>query len=289
MAEQEQGNQTAEKTVGVSTEVWAEDWYVKNVVWKRKTVMDALAAGKSACLPNEQGYADTSPATNLINNTPYKGMALLYLKEVQRQRGFPTAEFVSTDQIDKAGEAQGKQVYKAKGEKGITIPYKEQDKETGEWVPKHKTLFNMAQLSNPEVVRDYAKDVQQQNKTWAEENSKTLRKPWHENEITCTSSEPKEYLGQYLAAISFGARFKASQEQAAEFVKKTEQQVFEPSQTGKPNPMNILKLSNQATTYAKEYRDQVIEERMTAVHERQQQQQQQQQPARKQKEAGFEL
>jgi hypothetical protein len=147
MAEQEgyeEGSEN-EKVAEVSTEdrqaksveqpaperATAEDMYVKNVMWQRKVVMDALYAVKSACLHNEQGYADTTPPVNLVNTTLYKGVSLLYLKEVQKQRGFPTGEFVTTDQIDKAGETQGKTVYKIKGEKGIVIPYKEQDKATG--------------------------------------------------------------------------------------------------------------------------------------------------------------
>jgi hypothetical protein len=249
----------------------AEDRYVKNVLWQRKVVMDALNNGKLACLPNERGFADTQPAVNLINNTTYNGTTFLYLKEVQRQQGFPTAEFVTREQIEKAGEARGKQAYIERGQKGITIPYKERDKTTGEWEPKHQTLYNIAQLTNPEVVRSYAREVQQEKerngRAWAEQNGKTLRAPWHENEVQCTSSEPKEYLGQYLTAVSFGARFKVSRGQAAEFTGKTEKLIFEPSQTGKPNPMNLLKLSNEAGAYSKEFRSRIIEGRTAAARE----------------------
>jgi hypothetical protein len=232
-----------------------------------------LASGNLACLPNEKGYADTQPAVNMINNTTYHGVTLLYLKEIQRQRGFPTAEFVSREQIEKAGEAQGKQVYIGRGERGITIPYKEQDKTTGEWAPKNQTLYNIAQISNPEAVRAYAGKVQQEKarsaQAWAEQNGKTLRGPWHENEVTCTSSEPKEFLGQYITAVSFGARFKVSRVQAAEFAEKTEKMLFEPSRTGKPNPTNILKLSNEAGGYAKEYRNRFIAGRAAGAREKQ--------------------
>jgi hypothetical protein len=259
----------------VEKQLTAEDRYIKDILWQRKVVMDALNNGNLACLPNEKGYADTQPAVNLINDTAYKGSTFLYLKEVQRQRGFPTAEYVSREQMDKAGEAMGKKVFVAEGQRGIIIPYKEQDKASGEWVPKHQTIFNIAQVSNPEVVREYAKEVQQEkeerSQAWAAENGKTLRTPWHETEIRCTSSDPEKYIGQYVTAVSFGARFKVTRTQAAEFADKTEKLVYEPSQTGKPNPMNLLKLSNQANTYAKEFRAEVIEASIAGNRERQQQ------------------
>jgi hypothetical protein len=276
-----------------SKQLTAEDRYVKNVMWQRKVVMDALNNGTLACLPNEKGYADTQPAVNLINDTAYKGSTFLYLKEVQRQRGFPTAEYVSREQMDKAGEAAGKKVFVAEGQRGIIIPYKEQDKASGEWVPKHQTLFNIAQVSNPEVVRNYAKEAQREKEergqAWAAENGKTLRTPWHEAEIQCTSSDPEKYIGQYITAVSFGARFKVTRTQAAEFADKTEKLVYEPSQTGKANPMNLLKLSNQANTYAKEFRNQVIEGRAAGNHEKQQQRETEQKPqSRKREKAGIE-
>jgi hypothetical protein len=275
MSDESKGSISAERTAaGTENQLTAEDRYVKDIFWQRKVVMDALRSGDLACLPNEKGYADTSPAVNLINNTTYSGSTLLYLKETQKQRGFPTAEYISQEQIEKAGESQGKTVFIEKGQRGISIPYKEQDKETGDWIPKHKTLFNIAQITNPEVVRAYAGEVQQkkeeERKAWAEQNGKTLRAPWHENEIQCTSSDPEKYLGQYITAVSFGARFKATQEQAAEFKDKTEKMIFEPSQTGKPNPMNILKLSGKANEYAGEFKSQLINERITEAHERQQ-------------------
>jgi hypothetical protein len=256
-------------------EVTAEDRYVKDVLWQRKVIMDALRGGTLACLPNERGYADTQPAVNLINNSTYNGSTLLYLKEIQRQRGYPSAEYVTMEQIGKAEESLGKNVHIAAGERGINIPYKEQNKATGEWMPKHQTLYNVAQISNPETIREYAEGVrrekEERGRAWAEQNGKTLRNPWHETEIECTSSDPEKYLGQYITAMSFGARFKVSRTRAAEFADKTEEKIYEPSQTGKPNPMNLLKLSSRANEYAKTFRNEVIEGRVAANRERQRQ------------------
>jgi len=204
---------------------------VVNATHQRKVVADAIKAGTLCCLPGADGYADTVPAVNIMTpHKPYHGENLLFLKAIQKQEqnGFPTAEYVTYHQIDKARE-EGLDLYVRQGQKGVSLIIDEQ-KETGEWENKNIRLFNVAQLNNPELIKEWAeKKIEEQAQKDLERQRARYGTGYTPQEkqkekgpavIACSSTEPEKYLGQYLAAVSFGSKFKATPEQAAEFSEK---------------------------------------------------------------------
>jgi len=205
---------------------------VINATHQRKVVADAIKNGTLSCLPGADGYADTEPAVNIMTpNKPYHGEYLLFLKAFQKQEqnGFPTAEYVTYHQIDKARE-EGLDLYVRQGQKGVSLLIGEQNKETGEWSNKNIRLFNVAQLNNPKLIKEWAekkieeqaqKDLEYQRTRYGTGYTPPEKqKEPGPAEIVCSSTEPEKYLGQYLAAVSFGSKFKVSPEQAAEFSEK---------------------------------------------------------------------
>ena len=206
---------------------------------QRKVIADALKAGTLACLPGKDGYADTTPAVNIMTpHKPYHGEFQLFLKAFQKQEqnDFPTAEFVTYHQIDKA-RADGIEVYPRKGVHGESLIISEQ-KDTGEWENKKITLFNIAQTNNPEALKKWAeKKIAEQEQKDLEYNQTRYGSGWKPPEkkakepgpeIVCSSTEPEKYLGQYLAAISMGSKFKVTPEQAAEFSEKMVSALYKP-------------------------------------------------------------
>jgi hypothetical protein len=95
------------------------------------------------------GYAGTEPV-NLVNGARYRGDTLLQLQEFQRQNKFPTAEFVTQDDILKSG------ISIRTGECGIGISVGRKTQETGEWDHTTVTLFNIAQSAKPEKLKKWA-------------------------------------------------------------------------------------------------------------------------------------
>ena len=71
-------------------------------------------------------------------------------------------------------------------------------------------------------------------------------------EITCTSTTPAGYIGQYLAAVSSGAVFKATKEQASAFVENLEHTLYERNEKGYTNPFKLIKISNEANQICKD-------------------------------------
>jgi hypothetical protein len=224
-------------------------------VYQRDVVAKALKAGKLACLPGKDGRADTKPAVNLANGTHYHGANLLQLKDFQRNHGFPSAEYVTQDALEKSG------IPLREGERGVDINFSVKDKETGEWEHRTAKLFNVAQSEKPEELKNWAaaqveekiREHQDFLKNRLGESYKppvqSAREPGPD--ITCTSTEPAKYLGQYLAAASMGSAFKASPEQAAEFSKKFEGALSEKMENGYSNPFKLSALCNAANEYCK--------------------------------------
>ena len=240
----------------------------RNALHQRKVIAESLKNGTLSCLPTTDGYADTQPAVNLVNGTYYHGANLLYLKEHQKQNGYPTAEYVSSSQIDKANE-NNPALYIRKGEKGISIYVSNKNEETGEYEEKNIRLFNVAQTSKPWEMKEWANQKQQEK---LQEKLDYLRTQYGSNyqlpeskqkapgpDIKCTSSEPAQYLGQYFAAVSMGSRFQATAEQAAQFSQKMEEAMFKKigvsQKTGEPvsNPFELSKISNEASRYCKNF------------------------------------
>jgi len=286
-------------------EISSKELAFRNAVHQRRVVADAIKAGTHSCLPGADGYADTKPAYNIMRPDKfYHGATLLYLKEHQKQNGFPTGEYVTGYQVEKANK-DGCDLYFDKGQKGVSLHVREKNEATDQYEDKHIRLFNVAQLNKPWEIKKWAEkqlEIEAQEKieymktqkgaNW-EPEKKQPKEPGPE--IVCTSTEPEKYLGQYLAAVSMGSKFKVSPEQAKEFSEKMVSALYAPmeptvnKETGeiiKPapiskttgeistNPFSLEKISIKAN-----------EECVTFMRDLRMQTQQQNQPEQKQEQA----
>jgi hypothetical protein len=263
-----------------------------NAAYQRKVVADAIKAGTLACLPGADGYADTRPAVNIMSiDRPYHGANLLFLKEHQNQEknGFPTAEYITYQQIENA-KKDIPDLYIRQGQKGVSLHASERNEETGEWEEKHIRLFNVAQVNKPDELKKWAEQKREER---AQERLEYLQKQYgtgyrppepkpRENgpgEIVCSSTEPEKYLGQYFAAVSLGSKFKATPEQAAEFSDKMVNSLYDKwinPKTGEPflgkegqpitNPYKLEDISREAN---KECRDFIRDLRMATQKQNQ--------------------
>jgi hypothetical protein len=226
------------------------DQAIINAKYDRKKFIAALEDGTLACLPGADGLADTQAACNVINRTIYQGSGQLLLKDFQKQNGFPTAEFCTGEQIEKASGFAGKKIYIKEGERGVSLNFSL----NGE--PASIRLFNIAQVHNPELIRAYADHRAREQETYLREKYGENYRP-NTNEgskppVSCTSAEPEEYLGQYLAALTDGRKFKASPAQAEEFKQKTKEFIFEKTPAGHINPFNLNRLGGKASTMCRQ-------------------------------------
>jgi hypothetical protein len=254
----------------------------RTAVQQTNTITNALKAGELSCLPGDDGFADTQPAVNLVSGSYYHGEDLLFLKEHQKENGFPTAEYVAYRQIENA-KKENPDLFIRKGQQGVSIYANEVNEKTGEAYFKNYRLFNVAQLNKPNVMKEWAEQQQQkelQNKLeFMQKQYGTgykLPEPKQKDpgpEIVCSSTEPKEYLGQYLAAVSLGGKFKVSKEQAAEFAQKLEGTLSERLENGFPDPFKLRNISVEANQHCKE----VIKETRIEARKAEQPQQQQEQ------------
>lgn len=240
-----------------------------NETWQRKVITDALKSGTLSCMPGADGYADTQPAVNLVNGTVYRGSNLLYLKEFQRQHSFPTAEYATSAQIDRAKE-NNPSLFIIKGQKGVSLHLSEQNDE-GEYIDKHIRLFNVAQLNNPKLFKKWAEEERLVNfaeyQDYQHSQHGDAWKPPEQKEktpgpeIVCSSTDPVKYLGEYLAAVSMGSKFKVSPEQAKEFAQKMNDSIWEKDIISKSvekqgeyvtNPFKLSKISREANQHCKD-------------------------------------
>jgi ABC-type transporter MlaC component len=227
-----------------------------NALHQRKVIADALKEGTLSCLPGADGYADTEPAVNVANGTRYHGATQLYLKEFQKQNGFPTAEYMTQEAVQKSG------IPIRQGQHGVTVSFQTKNEETGKWEQKNARLFNVAQSVKPAELKAYAARLIEEK---AQEKIDYLKKQYGENyrpperkergpapEIACSSTEPEKYLGEYLAAVSMGGKFKVTPEQKSEFAHKMETSLFERGENGHTNPFKLSKICNAAGDHCKE-------------------------------------
>ena len=222
----------------------------QNTVYQRNMIGAALKNGTLCCLPDKDGYADTSPAMNLANHNVYKGDTLLYLKDHQKKNGFPTGEYLTQAQIEKAREdVPG--LFILKGQKGVSIHVSEKNDETGEWDERHIRLFNVAQLNSPAKFKKWVDDkrleyFQSQHgaKIQPPEPGQKAKGP----EITCSSPDPVKYLGQYFAAVSKGLPFKADGETAKEFAKNMGDALYRNYISKDTNEPVISSITNKPVT-----------------------------------------
>lgn len=227
---------------------------------ERKLFMESMNGGTLPCLPRENGFADTEPAKNLVTGTVYHGVNAILLKDLQVRQGYPTAEYVTVQSLDKVNQKLNlgfkDQVHVKKGEKGFFINFK--DNKTNEI--KSFALFNLAQVSDPQKIRDYAAVMEYERREAIKHKILDSGKeyvPYSAKKeggiIKCSSTKPEEYIGQYLAAVSSGSQFKVSEAQAESFKKNTELFLFEKSENGSINPFKLNILSAQANKYCKEF------------------------------------
>lgn len=228
----------------------------------RKIIAEAIAAGNLCCTPGADGHVDTSRASNPKTGTNYKGQSLLLLKQHAKNNGFPSAEYVSGEQIDFINSYMNvpfaDKLKIKKGSKGVTINYlKEVDNPDGTkvQVPENLRLFNVAQLENTKVLTDFmtVRNHEQQEfvKAQLAEEGKGF-KPRSSSQkkgeaIVCSSTVPQEYLGQYFAAVSTGADFVVTPEQAAAFGKAFNDALYQKNEQGKINPFNLNVICSQAS------------------------------------------
>lgn len=235
-------------------------------VHQRKVIADALQSGKLSCLPGADGYADTVPAYNLTGGHRYHGATLLQLKEFQKEHGFPTGEYVTYEAAQKAG------VPVRKGEQGVTVSWSEQNNESGEWEPRTARLFNAAQTVKPDELRAWAqgeKEAYLKSRYGDQYQAAEQKEKTPGPDIVCSSTKPEQYLGQYLAAVSMGSKFKVSPEQASEFGKNFEEALFKKMENGHSNPFVLSRICNAASEHCKEVIKEIRkEQRMEQSRER---------------------
>lgn len=247
---------------------------------RRAVIGHALKEGTLCCLPGKDGYADTSPAVNVANGTWYHGATLLQLKEHQKSNGFPSAEYVTQEAVHKSG------IPLREGQKGVEISFSVKHEDSGEWEHKAVRLFNVAQTARPWEMKAWAakqlEEKAQDKEAYLKSQFGDSYKPREASgrkpgpEIVCTSSEPEKYLGQYLAAVSTGGRFKATAEQGAAFKQKFGDALWEKTVTlengeKRTNPFKLSKICNGANEQCKEVIKEIRGEQK-AEQKRQQQQ-----------------
>ena len=234
---------------------------------QRKVVAAALEKGTLSCLPGKDGYADTAPAHNVTTGTHYHGATLLQLKEFQKEKGFPTAEFVTFDAATKAG------VPIRKGQTGVSIAFSAKN-DLGEWENKTARLFNIAQTASPAALKKWAEAEKEayQKSQYGEQYEAPKPGPRKEGPvIACSSTEPEKYLGEYLAAVSMGGKFKVSPEQAAEFGEKLNGALHAKMENGHSNPFVLSRISNAAGDHCKEVIKEVRKDQRMANEQQQSQ------------------
>jgi hypothetical protein len=240
----------AESQPAAYDDISQQDQAIINAKVDRKKIIAALDAGTLACLPDDKGFADTQAARNVINNTVYQGSGQLLLKDFQKQNEFPTAEFCTYDQIEKAASFADERIFFKKGSKGISLNFSTNGEQ------KSVRLYNIAQVDKPELIQAYADHRAQERETYLRglygENYHPKNANAVKSAISCASSEPAEYLGQYLAALTDGRKFKVSPKQAEEFKTKTKDFIFEHNSEGHINPFNLNRLGGKASAQCKQ-------------------------------------
>jgi hypothetical protein len=256
-----------------------------NTLHQRRVIAESLENGKLPCLPGAGGYADTSPAVNIASNTRYHGVNLLYLKDFQARNGFPSAEYVTRDQIDKARSETNDQIFIRKDQKPVTVSFQVKNEGTGEWDQKNVLLYNVAQTTKPWALKAWAEQREQKEQQDRQDFKKEYygtgseppepRQKGPGPEITCSSAEPEKYLAQYLAAVSMGGKFKASPEQAKEFAANLKDAVFERGTGGHTDPFKLSKICQAAGRECKDVmREAGREQRQNIQQAREQKQEQ---------------
>jgi predicted transcriptional regulator len=214
---------------------------------------------------------DTGRAVNIGNDTKYKGVNQLYLKDHQKRNGFPTAEYATRDEINAFAAASNDSSFPIrKGEKGVTITFNVLNADTNKYETVNTRLFNVAQLVNPDKFREYADGQRVERRAAKEQQLKAkygdkfeLQKPGEKipgPDIACSSTEPDRYLGQYFAAVAMGSNFTVTEQQKGEFQGKMLDRLGQRLETAKitseglhaTDPFSLNKVCNVASQQCKE-------------------------------------
>jgi len=243
---------------------------IMNAIKQQGAEIAGLKSGTMPCLPGKDGYADTTPAVNIADRTVYQGATLLLLKEHQKRNNFPTAEYISAEQIDRAKRDLPKIAIK-QGEEGITIFFNAKDESSGgDWENKYARLFNVAQTNSPWEVKAWANEQRQGKIEFLQKGSEAKQNAGPE--IVCTSTDPEKYLGQYFAAFALKGSFKSSPEQAMQFSQKLISSMRQKSEKGITDPFQLSKISNEASLYCKDYvAERKIQDRRTNLEHKMEQ------------------
>jgi hypothetical protein len=245
----------------------------------RYIVYKSIRDGTCPFLPDEQGRIDTTPAVNMVNASVYHGPNQLILKAHQKEHGFPTAEYVAENQLEKANEFSGGLHGTMKeGARPVLLSVLEYDGD-GRGQVKFIRLINKAEAAHPEALENYAlfKAAEREHfkqEKWKEREAAKLEraqqngepyemKPYtprkerkQGNTITVDTSEPDKYLGYVLAGISQNRPCKASlvikQKVSENIVSYLYQE--SPGRDGKlrSNPYRIYSLGNDASKACKD-------------------------------------
>ncbi|MDR2445611.1 MAG: ArdC family protein, partial [Spirochaetaceae bacterium] len=117
----------------------------------RKQFIAALDSGARSCLTGRNGLADTQPARNAVNRTAYRGSSQLLLKIFQKQNGFPTAEYCTFDQVEKA--ARGCAQLKNKSAGAVKLLLADADGEPGRIVERQVFSHIVFKLHGTQLLR----------------------------------------------------------------------------------------------------------------------------------------
>ena len=239
----------SEKKVGV---LWMEQDTIgiekfanlTNVTWMRHVLMSASKEGTLCCLPNDKGEVDTQAAYNPVTGHIFSGLNQIMAKQFMREHKYKKGEFISFEQMKAAGTyPRGK---------GLSIVSK--DRQTNEI--RCTRYFNTEQAADIQKVKQLVKINEEKRAAYQEKKMEHEGKSHRKEkgvitEIRCTTTDASGYLGEYLAAVSCGARFTVSHAQAQEFVKNFTDSVYARNAQGHTNPFQLTKIAQQAQTVCK--------------------------------------
>ena len=259
----------------------AQEAAFKDALLQNRVVKSALKDGTFCCLLGADGYAETQPALNLSSpGQYYHGVNFFFLKEHQKKIGAPTAEYVTAERLEKI-KAEIPCLALKEGQQGISIHSSEKVEGTeDQWETKSFRLVNIHQTTMPGEIK---KHIEQKRQEWSEARDASMREqegdfyqprqPREKKpgpEIACGSTSPEKYLGQYLAAVSLGGRFKASPGQGKEFAEKLAASMSEEMPNGFPDPFKLSKICREAGKQCRE----ITKEFKTEARQQSQEQQQ---------------
>jgi len=228
---------------------------------QRKLISQSIRMGSHPCMPDKDGFADTAPPVNIMTGKTYHGVNLLFLKDNQARNGYPSAEYITKESLQRSG------VPLKPEEKGVSIAWEEKsnrldDRGKPVWDKKSAVLYNVAQTESPQKVKDFAVNSREAHEQefqakMREKYGDSYQAPRQKDTrpgplVTCSSTEPERYFAQYFAAVSMGSKFKIAPEQGAEFAKKYDTQVFQQNERGYTNPFALAKICNTASIQCKD-------------------------------------